>query len=197
MPGFRSKSVNAQPVWIADDDGNPVAIGSGSGGSVPTGSAGSPNSSVVTVQGISGGTPQTVSGDASPGAAAPAMAFYIAGSDGTAVRPILTNTAGAIGFYLATNSLNAVSRGASTLATGQVAVGTTATQIVAARTLRGSVKITNLSTVDIYIGNSGVTTTTGDLLPGTRGASITVPVSVALFGIGAAAGASVSFMDVY
>jgi len=171
--------------------------GNGSGGTVPTGPAGTPNSSVVTVQGITGGTPQAVSGDAIPGNSSPSTAFYIAGFDGTAVRPILTNSAGAVGFYLATNSINAVSRGASTMATGQVSVGTTSTQIVAARTLRGSVKITDLSTVDIYIGNTGVTTTTGDLLPGTRGASITVPASVALFGIAAATGASVSFMDVY
>ncbi len=35
--------------------------GGGSGGSVPTGSAGSPNASVVSVQGISGGTAQPVS----------------------------------------------------------------------------------------------------------------------------------------
>lgn len=32
MPGFRSKSTNASPVWLADDDGNPIAIGGGSGG---------------------------------------------------------------------------------------------------------------------------------------------------------------------
>ncbi len=37
--------------------------GSGSGGSVPTGSAGSPNDSIVTVQGISGGTGVPVTGN--------------------------------------------------------------------------------------------------------------------------------------
>jgi hypothetical protein len=37
--------------------------GSGSGGSVPTGSAGAPNASIVTVQGISGGTGVPVTGN--------------------------------------------------------------------------------------------------------------------------------------
>jgi hypothetical protein len=27
MPGFRSRSANALPVWIADDDGNPLLVG--------------------------------------------------------------------------------------------------------------------------------------------------------------------------
>ena len=27
MPGFRSRSSNASPVWLADDDGNPAALG--------------------------------------------------------------------------------------------------------------------------------------------------------------------------
>ena len=32
MPGFQSRSVNATPVWLADDDGNPITIGGGGGG---------------------------------------------------------------------------------------------------------------------------------------------------------------------
>lgn len=31
MPGFRSRSQNATPVWLADDDGNPVSAGGASG----------------------------------------------------------------------------------------------------------------------------------------------------------------------
>lgn len=30
MPGFRSRSQNALPVWLSDDDGNPVSAGGGS-----------------------------------------------------------------------------------------------------------------------------------------------------------------------
>lgn len=35
MPGFRNKSQNALPVWLADDDGNPVSAGGGASGPQP------------------------------------------------------------------------------------------------------------------------------------------------------------------
>lgn len=95
-----------------------------------------------------------------------------------------------------TNGAYSVSKGSGTIATTQVAVTTTAAQIVAARAGRGSVKIQNLGTTDIYLGNTGVTTTTGDLLVGTKGASVTIPTTAAIFAIGAAAG-SVSVLEVY
>lgn len=94
------------------------------------------------------------------------------------------------------NGAFTVSKGSNSFATAQVSVATSATQIVAARANRGSVKITNLGTNDVYIGVAGVTTTTGDLLPGTKGASIVVPTNVAVFGIAAAA-QSVSVMEVF
>lgn len=40
--------------------GNPVYVTGGGGSSTPTGTAGSPNASVISVQGVSGGTPQPV-----------------------------------------------------------------------------------------------------------------------------------------
>lgn len=95
-----------------------------------------------------------------------------------------------------TNGSYAVSKGSGTIATAQVSVGTASTQIVAARAGRGSVKITNLGTTDVYIGVSGVTSTTGDLLPGTKGASITIPTNAAVFGVAGTA-QSVSVMEVY
>lgn len=248
MPGFRSKSVNAQAVWIADDDGNPVAISGGGGGGTPTGSAGSPNAAVVTVQGISGGTPQAISGDtaaASPdsgnpvkiggaaSSAAPAAvtngqrvnawyslngatvvgglsttpadgatntATYLAASDGSPRPLIIYNSVFNGGNWDRqrgdTNGTYMVSKGSGSIATAQVSVGTTSTQIVGARSGRGSVKITNLGTNDVYIGNTGVTSTTGDLLPGTKGASITIPANIAIFGVATAAQA-VSVMEVF
>lgn len=45
---------------VTNPDG--TNIGGGGGGSVPTGSAGSPNASVLMVQGITGGTPQPIVG---------------------------------------------------------------------------------------------------------------------------------------
>lgn len=95
------------------------------------------------------------------------------------------------------NGSFAVSKGSSTIATSQVSVATTSTQVVAARALRGSVKITNLGTTDVFIGVTGVTTTTGDLLPGTKGASITVPTNAAVFAVASGAAQTVSVMEVY
>lgn len=45
---------------------NPIYTTGGGGGSVPTGSAGSPNANVVTVQGITNGTPQNVAQSGAP-----------------------------------------------------------------------------------------------------------------------------------
>lgn len=95
-----------------------------------------------------------------------------------------------------TNGSYTVSKGSNTIATAQVSVGTSSTQIVAARAGRGSVKITNLGTTDVFIGTTGVTSTTGDLLPGTKGASITIPTNAAVFGVAGTAQA-VSVMEVY
>lgn len=89
------------------------------------------------------------------------------------------------------------SAGASTLATTQVTVNSTATQIVAARTGRDAVIIVNLGTTDVYIGVSGVTTSTGLLLLGTKGAAVSIPTTAAVYGIVGAGTQAVSVMEVY
>lgn len=248
MPGFWSRSVKAIPVFNVDDDGNPTSAGGGGGGSVPTGSAGSPNAAVVTVQGITGGVAQPVTGDVAAGSAdtgAPQkiggvasttpptavangqrvnawysqngaavvgglstnpadggtnLASYISGVDGS-LRPLHIYNSVYNGLQWDrmrgdTNGSYMVSKGSAGIATAQVSVGTTATQIVAARAGRGSVKITNLGTTDVFIGAAGVTSTTGDLLPGTKGASITIPSNAAIFGIAGTA-QSVSVLEVF
>lgn len=85
----------------------------------------------------------------------------------------------------------------SSFATNQVTVqSTSATKIVAQNTGRKTVLITNLGSVAIYLGpNSNVTTTTGQLLPGTAGASISIPSTSAVWGIAASATQAVSFLD--
>jgi len=83
------------------------------------------------------------------------------------------------------------------LNTNQVSVGSTATLIAAQRPGRLSVSIVNLSSTDIYIGPSGVTTSSGTLLLGTRGTALTVPSAVAVYGVVATGTASVSYMEVY
>jgi hypothetical protein len=80
----------------------------------------------------------------------------------------------------------------------QVTVGTSATQIVAARTGRLSVQVVNHGTTDVFLGTSnGVTTGNGILLPGTKGASVTLDLPGALWGIVAAGTQAVSFLERY
>lgn len=87
--------------------------------------------------------------------------------------------------------------GFGTMATGQVSVALTATQIVAARSGRGNVTITNTGTNPVYLGNTGVTAANGHLLPGGVGASITLPTQTAVFGIATGAAQVVTFLEAY
>jgi hypothetical protein len=95
-----------------------------------------------------------------------------------------------------TNGAFSVSKGSSNLATNQVSVGTSATQIVPARAGRGAVTITNLGTNDVWLGVSGVTVGNGHLLLGAKGSSVTIPTNAAVFGIAGVA-QSVSFLETY
>lgn len=52
-------TVCTQATPVVNPDGTPLSTGGG-GSATPTGTAGSPNASVVTVQGITNGTPQNV-----------------------------------------------------------------------------------------------------------------------------------------
>lgn len=88
-------------------------------------------------------------------------------------------------------------KGSGTLATNQATVTTSATQIIAARTGRSRVTITNLGTTDVFIGPTGVTATTGQILVGTKGASITLNTSAAIFAIVGTGTQAVSFIEEY
>jgi len=74
-----------------------------------------------------------------------------------------------------------VAKGTATLTSGQVSVGTTATQIVAAQAGRGRLTITVDAAVKCYIGPSGVTTTTGYPLQATAGATHTMNTAAPVF----------------
>jgi hypothetical protein len=89
------------------------------------------------------------------------------------------------------------SQGSGNFAPAQATVSTTATQIVAARSGRNAVTIINGGTVDVFIGGSGVTTTTGALLAGTKGASLTIPTGAAVYGIVATGTEPVSAFETY
>ena len=78
----------------------------------------------------------------------------------------------------------------------QIAIGAGPTTIITANPNRVGILITNLGTTDIFIGNKDVTVTTGSLLPGIRGAALSLPFLGDTFGVAAMSG-SVSILEVY
>jgi hypothetical protein len=87
--------------------------------------------------------------------------------------------------------------GSSNLNPGQVSVGTTATQIIPSRAGRRAVTIINEGTTDVRFGNSNVTTGNGALLSGTKGSTVTLPVSTAIYGIVGTGTQSVSYVETW
>jgi hypothetical protein len=79
--------------------------------------------------------------------------------------------------------------------TNQISVAATATLIIAANSSRQGVLITNPSTsVTVYIGGSGVTTSNGAILPPLS--SLTLPITGPIYGIVASSMQIVSFIEV-
>lgn len=73
-----------------------------------------------------------------------------------------------------------------------------ALQIVAARTGRRSVTLTNITgTQPIYLGVSGVAVGTGAYLGATAGASITIATSAAIFATSPTAAQTISVLETY
>ena len=80
------------------------------------------------------------------------------------------------------------------IATGQVAVTTSATLVVPARTARKSVTLTPTSSVVYNIGTSGVTTSTGVYVP--AGASITLSTTAEIYAV-APVGFTLSYVETF
>lgn len=78
--------------------------------------------------------------------------------------------------------------------TAQVAITSAATLISAANSARSGIIITNLGTTDLYIGDVNVTTGTGDLLVGTKGATKAFSTTSAVYAISGTTG-SVSVLE--
>jgi len=87
-----------------------------------------------------------------------------------------------------------VHRGGQTIATGQAAVGTTSTLVVAARSGRQKVTLTPTTSTVYYIGATGVTASTG--LYVAAGAAITLDTAAAVYAVGSAA-LTVSYIEYY
>lgn len=79
----------------------------------------------------------------------------------------------------------------------QISVGTSATLICAQRDQRRGILVVNHGTTDVYIGNSNVTTSSGILLTGTKGASISIPGNMAIYGIVGSGTQTISFIEIY
>lgn len=121
---------------------------------------------------------------------------------GTPVTPVDNNGA-IIGTQGATVAAPEFNRniGSPTVSTNQAASSISpaaATQIVAARTGRQSVIITNITgTQPVYLGASGVTASTGLFLAGSVGASVTIVTSAAIFATSPTAAQTLSYLENY
>lgn len=94
--------------------------------------------------------------------------------------------------------------GAAAINTNQVSVAATAggTLIVAARTGvagtgRVSATVCNTGTTAVYIGNTGLTTATGQYLAGVAGACLTLNTTAAIYGIVATGTETVAYSETY
>ena len=81
--------------------------------------------------------------------------------------------------------------------TGQATITAAASLIVPANAARSGLVITNTSnTVDVYlIENTNGTASTGQLLPGTKGASIGFSTTGAVYGITAGGSATITWLQ--
>lgn len=91
----------------------------------------------------------------------------------------------------------ATNAGAANLATAQVTATTTATVIAASRATRRSVTVVNGGTTNVYLGTTGVSTTSGVLLLGSTGAAVTFAVTGTISGIVTSGSQSVSYFEEY
>lgn len=85
-------------------------------------------------------------------------------------------------------------RGTVAMATGQVAVGTSAVLVVPARAGRRVVVLIPTSNTIYYVGNAGVTSSTGAILG--AGAVVTMPTTSAIYAV-AAGNMTISYMEFF
>lgn len=122
--------------------------------------------------------------DITPATSAADGSTRIAGVSGTAISS-------------ATNPTATRDYGFGNIAVNQVSVQLTSTQIVAARSSRGAVTIVNHGTNPVYIGTGTASATTGLLLPGVVGASVTIPSNAQIAGIATGAAQTVSYLETF
>jgi hypothetical protein len=84
---------------------------------------------------------------------------------------------------------------AGTFATNQATITTSAAVVVPANASRRSVTIVGIGTTDAYLGVVGVTTGTGVLLVGVKGAAMTIETAAAIYGIVASGTQVISYIE--
>ena len=89
--------------------------------------------------------------------------------------------------------------GANKIATGAVTVNDTVggVQIVPVRTGRRAITLLQPGTTAVFIGNSGVATTTGISLTGTAGTTRRIETTAAIYGITASGSQSIQYLEEY
>jgi len=95
------------------------------------------------------------------------------------------------------NGLRIVQRSGTTIGQGSAAPNASAVQIaavVSASPWRRSVTISNTGAVNVFIGGSGVTTTTGILLVPGASVTLTEAANAAVYGIAASGTGAVTYM---
>lgn len=80
--------------------------------------------------------------------------------------------------------------------TSQVTVADSATLLAAVRRGRRKIKVVNLGTTAVYLGNSAVATTTGVLLTGAVGAEREIETNEAVYAVVASGTQAVSIVEV-
>lgn len=85
--------------------------------------------------------------------------------------------------------------GASAVATNQVDCSTTAEEVVSARGTRNNLLLVNQGGVEVYIGGSAVTTSTGIKLG--VGASLNIQTTAAIFGVTKMGSATIHYIEEY
>jgi hypothetical protein len=173
----RSSDGIDRPVLTTTDGRLQVDSNGGAGGTTPTGTAGTPNSSVVSVQGVSGGTAVPVSNTSLTTIATNTTGISTSAlqtsmntkldtihTDMIAPTPAGTNVIGSVSINQATpGSTNLVDTVTKSVATDRGAVVTTAAtaqQLMASNTARRGFAIQNQSAGACYI--SGTATATQD-----------------------------------
>jgi hypothetical protein len=136
----------------------------------------------------------------------PGSLVYLAGPGGGTVSgtvipamTIVDQTGAAVGGGTSTSPTVTQNQGSGSIATSQASAPTgTSAQIVAARAGRNAVTITNVTGAQqVYVGATGVTAATGQLIPATVGASLTIPTQAAIFAISLTAAQTVSILETF